>query len=203
MAKKRVHELAKQYDMPSAEVMTKLNAYGLKVKASASAVDEHEAERALTGKPPKKESNGKADDAASGRRRRRPAWASTSRRPRRPSSGSPSASSGSRRRRSAKDGGGRQAGRGRPRPRATSAAAADGAPRQRPTRSSLQGERAPGATGGVRRVVIDSQAARRGPGGPAAVPAVGPAARSAARHGAVDAAAAAATWSRPRRTSRR
>ncbi|HYM57190.1 MAG TPA: translation initiation factor IF-2, partial [Solirubrobacteraceae bacterium] len=40
-------------------------------------------------------------------------------------------------------------------------------PRQRPTRSSLQGERAPGAAGGVRRVVIDSQASRRqgGPGG--------------------------------------
>src|SRR6185295_18954459 len=51
MAKKRVHELAKQYDMPSAEVMKKLNDYGLKVKASASAVDEDEAERALTGKP--------------------------------------------------------------------------------------------------------------------------------------------------------
>src|SRR3954452_9954822 len=61
MAKKRVHELAKQYDMPSAEVMKKLNDYGLKVKASASAVDEHEAERALTGKPPKQESNGKPD----------------------------------------------------------------------------------------------------------------------------------------------
>src|SRR5215211_6556936 len=60
MAKKRVHELAKQYDMPSAEVMKRLNAYGLKVKASASAVDEHEAERALTGKPPRQESNGKA-----------------------------------------------------------------------------------------------------------------------------------------------
>ena len=47
--------------MPSAEVMKKLNDYGLKVKASASAVDEHEAERALTGKPPKQESNGKPD----------------------------------------------------------------------------------------------------------------------------------------------
>src|SRR3954468_10476680 len=62
MAKKRVHELAKQYDMPSAEVMEKLNAYGLKVKASASAVDEHEAERALTGKPPQQESNGQPDE---------------------------------------------------------------------------------------------------------------------------------------------
>ena len=42
---------------------------------------------------------------------------------------------------------------------------ADGGPRQRPTRDSLQGERAPGAAGGRRRVVIDSQASRRAPGG--------------------------------------
>ena len=49
---------------------------------------------------------------------------------------------------------------------------------RRPTRSSLQGERAPGSAGGVRRVVIDSQASRRqGPGGgPAAVPVAAPAA---------------------------
>jgi translation initiation factor IF-2 len=38
--------------------------------------------------------------------------------------------------------------------------------KQRPTRDSLQGERAPGSGGGRRRVVIDSQASRRGPGGP-------------------------------------
>ncbi|HEV7775214.1 MAG TPA: translation initiation factor IF-2 [Conexibacter sp.] len=44
-------------------------------------------------------------------------------------------------------------------------AAGDGGPRQRPTRDSLQGERAPGAAGGRRRVVIDSQASRRAPGG--------------------------------------
>jgi translation initiation factor IF-2 len=50
---------------------------------------------------------------------------------------------------------------GDPKPRAD----ADGNPRQRPTRDSLQGERAPGAAGGRRRVVIDSQASRRGPGG--------------------------------------
>src|SRR4029450_479634 len=47
--------------MPPAEVMKRLNDYGLKVKASASAVDEDEAERALTGKPPKQESNGKPE----------------------------------------------------------------------------------------------------------------------------------------------
>jgi len=55
------------------------------------------------------------------------------------------------------------AGRGAPRARA---AAGDGGQRQqRPTRDSLQGERAPGAAGGRRRVVIDSQASRRAPGG--------------------------------------
>jgi translation initiation factor IF-2 len=36
---------------------------------------------------------------------------------------------------------------------------------KRPTRDSLQGERAPGTGGGRRRVVIDSQASRRAPGG--------------------------------------
>ena len=38
--------------------------------------------------------------------------------------------------------------------------------KQRPTRDSERGERAPNNAGGRRRVVIDSQAARRGPGGP-------------------------------------
>jgi translation initiation factor IF-2 len=51
MAKKRVHELAKQYDMPSAEVLKRLAAAGIEVKAAASAVDEDAADRALTGKP--------------------------------------------------------------------------------------------------------------------------------------------------------
>jgi translation initiation factor IF-2 len=43
---------------------------------------------------------------------------------------------------------------------------------KRPTRDSLQGERAPGNAGGRRRVVIDSQASRRagGPGGPGGPP---------------------------------
>ena len=51
MAKKRVHELAKQYDMPSAEVLKRLAAAGIEVKAAASAVDEDAADRALTGRP--------------------------------------------------------------------------------------------------------------------------------------------------------
>ncbi|MDQ6698171.1 MAG: translation initiation factor IF-2, partial [Actinomycetota bacterium] len=41
----------------------------------------------------------------------------------------------------------------------------EGAPKQRPTRDSLQGERAPSNSGGRRRVVIDSQASRRAAGG--------------------------------------
>jgi translation initiation factor IF-2 len=45
--------------------------------------------------------------------------------------------------------------------------AADNQQKSRPTRDSLQGERAPAnASGGRRRVVIDAGAARRGPGGP-------------------------------------
>src|SRR5690349_24868149 len=51
MAKKRVHELAKQYDMPTSEVIKRLNAAGLEVKAAATAVDEKLADAALTGKP--------------------------------------------------------------------------------------------------------------------------------------------------------
>ena len=59
MAKKRVHELAKQYDMPSSEVMKRLQAYGLEVKAAATAVDTELADAALTGKPkPKASTNG-------------------------------------------------------------------------------------------------------------------------------------------------
>jgi translation initiation factor IF-2 len=52
-----------------------------------------------------------------------------------------------------------------PAPPARKPAGNDG-PKQRPTRDSLQGERAPAAgAGGRRRVVIDSQASRRAPGG--------------------------------------
>jgi len=41
---------------------------------------------------------------------------------------------------------------------------------QRPTRSGLQGERAPSSSGGRRRVIIDSQASRRQQGGPPPTP---------------------------------
>jgi translation initiation factor IF-2 len=128
MAKKRVHELAKQYDMPSAEVLKRLAAAGIEVKAAASAVDEDAADRALTGRPQKAEEEAQAAAAA------------------------------------ARAAGNGAQGQGQD---ASSNGGGGDKPRQRPTRSSLQGERAPGSGGGVRRVVIDSQASRRqgGPGG--------------------------------------
>jgi translation initiation factor IF-2 len=177
MAKKRVHELAKQYDMPSAEVMKRLNDYGLKVKASASAVDEDEAERALTGKPPRQASNGKPE--------------AKSRQPQQTGMGFDRPASETARQRLAErqrqQEARKQQAKPKPEPREQDGqrpeapAAGDGEGggerRQRPTRSSLQGERAPGAAGGVRRVVIDSQASRRGaggPGGPGGGPGGGP-----------------------------
>jgi translation initiation factor IF-2 len=194
MAKKRVHELAKQYDMPSAEVMKRLNDYGLKVKASASAVDEDEAERALTGKPPRQESNGKPDGQQRPRQpqqtgmgfdrpatetarqrleeRQQRAAAAQQRQQQPRGEGKKDRPDGGQRRDGAQGQGGQQ--QQRPDRGPGGGGGGDGERRQRPTRSSLQGERAPGAAGGVRRVVIDSQASRRGPGGPGGGPGGGP-----------------------------
>src|SRR3954452_4390267 len=49
MAKKRVHEIAKSQGMTSKEVLTKLQAAGLEVKAAASSVEESDALKALGG----------------------------------------------------------------------------------------------------------------------------------------------------------
>ena len=50
MAKKRVHELARERDMSPRDMLAKLQAAGLPVKAIASAVDEQLAADALAGK---------------------------------------------------------------------------------------------------------------------------------------------------------
>src|SRR3712207_5386737 len=50
MAKKRVHELAKERDMSPRDMLAKLQAAGIPVKAVASAVDEQLAKDALAGK---------------------------------------------------------------------------------------------------------------------------------------------------------
>ena len=166
MAKKRVHELAKQYDMPSSEVMKRLQAYGLDVKAAATAVDTELADAALTGKPkPKASSNGAKKKQApqppshTGVGFDRPAPRAP-----RPADNKPDAPADEKPSEGQGAGGGNN--------------------KQRPTRSSLQGERAPGAGGGVRRVVIDSQAARRtGPGGGPGGPGGGPPRRPPRRGG--------------------
>src|ERR687897_304056 len=49
MAKKRVHEIAKERGIPSKEVIAKLQAAGLNVKAAASSVDEADIELAFSG----------------------------------------------------------------------------------------------------------------------------------------------------------
>jgi translation initiation factor IF-2 len=170
MAKKRVHELAKQYNMPTAEVMKRLNAAGIAVKATASAVDEADADAALTGKK-KPSANGAKPKQAPRQQLRQPGDLGIRDLGARPPEGMT------------------------PKPKAqpqqgdgdASQSGDKGSPR-RPTRSSLQGERAPGAAGGVRRVVIDSQAARRtggpgGPGGPGGGPGGGPQRRPPRRGG--------------------
>ena len=191
MAKKRVHELAKQYQMPLPEVLKRLQAYGLDVKAAATAVDEKLADAALTGKPkPKAAANGAAKKAAAQPviQQRAGFGHGTARAPRAEN----------------------LAPKTPPKPKAKPAAPSGdngGAQRQRPTRSSLQGERAPGSAGGVRRVVIDSQASRRqaAPVARAAVPAAARAAvpRTARRAVAAAGAVAAPTRSPSRRTSPR
>src|SRR6476469_11271487 len=49
MAKKRVHEIAKSQGMTSKEVLAKLQAAGLEVKAAASSVEEADALKVLSG----------------------------------------------------------------------------------------------------------------------------------------------------------
>ena len=190
MAKKRVHELAKQYDMPTQEVLRRLQAYGLEVKAAATAVDEKLADAALTGKPKPKAAaaNGAAKKAAPPVAQQRAGFGHGTARAPRAENLAPKAPP-------------KEVKPEAPAPPVANGGAA-GAQRQRPTRSSLQGERAPGAAGGVRRVVIDSQAARpRVPAARAAAPAAVP--RSARRGAAAAGAGAAPTRSRSRRTSRR
>ena len=50
MAKKRVHEIAKEKGISSKEVLAVLQGAGLDVKAAASSVDEAEIERAFAGR---------------------------------------------------------------------------------------------------------------------------------------------------------
>jgi translation initiation factor IF-2 len=173
---KRVHQIAKERGLAAKDVLERLKAGGLEVKAVSSSVDEDAALRVL----------GDGDGAAT---KPSDAGASSSR-PRAAASGSPGGDGGSTRTGEARarpraetPSSARSQAPGRPSGDAPRAPRADAAPggggdsaaaaasqggeagHKRPTRDSLQGERAPGTAGGRRRVVIDSQASRRTAGG--------------------------------------
>jgi translation initiation factor IF-2 len=127
--KKRVHEIAKEHGLQAKDVLQRLKAAGVDVKAASSSVEEAVALQALgNGAPPA------ATEAPAPGAQATPAPDGA-------------ASTGS-----AQPANGEAAGESR-------------TEHKRPTRDSLQGERAPGTAGGRRRVVIDSQASRRAPGG--------------------------------------
>ncbi len=149
MAKKRVHEIAKERGIPSKEVIAKLQAAGLNVKAAASSVDEADIELAFSGGKkapdagdrPKGHNKGRPGAAKSGNGKAAPASraaapAPASKPPATPPASTPPAQAG--------------------------AGPAAQRPAARPTRDG-----AGAAAGGRRRrVVIDSQASRRAPGPP-------------------------------------
>ncbi|MEA2171827.1 MAG: translation initiation factor, partial [Solirubrobacteraceae bacterium] len=137
MAKKRVNELAKQYDLPPKEIVARLQKAGITVKAAASAVDEDMATAAIEGKPLPKPVNGDAPEKEEEGPRKPSAPVNLSAR-----RAQEQRERELQQRKGTDQRGGNQRDRGR-----------------------VQQRNGP-ATGGVRRVVIDSQAARRGPGGP-------------------------------------
>jgi translation initiation factor IF-2 len=173
MAKVRVHELARAHDMSSADVLDKLRAAGIKVKAPASAVDEDAAKAAIEGRP--LPSNGSRSAKPAKAPEPPPTPPPVRRAPPPPPAASDRVAMAKRNETPSKQASSRPPAPPAPpaadTPASASASAApspDGEPakQHRPTRSSLSGERAPGTAGpgGRRRVVIDSQASRRTPG---------------------------------------
>jgi translation initiation factor IF-2 len=155
---KRVHEIAKEHGLTAKELLERLHAAGVEVKAASSNVDEEVALRVLgNGQPSESEPTApKAKTSASPPAQPPAAQADSSQTTAQTKPSQPAAEARA------------------PQPTAE-AGASESAPAQsqpaargdhrRPTRDSLQGERAPGSAGGRRRVVIDSQASRRSPAG--------------------------------------
>jgi translation initiation factor IF-2 len=154
---KRVHEIAKERGVPAKEILAQLRAAGINVKAASSSVDEETARRVLgNGDAPAPAPSAPAAPAAKAvappaAKAPAPPAAAAPTEDKRPAPEAPQASSPA------------QQGQ-RPAPADAGRGGGDGA-HKRPTRDSLQGERAPGSSQGRRRVVIDSQASRRAPGG--------------------------------------
>ena len=149
----------------------RLQAGGLEVKAASSSVDEDAARRVLAdgdgaareaapATPKQASRDGDGDRARSGdappRRRTEPSARARSDAPA-PAQGEANGQTG---------GEGAQAGGDGARSGGDGGSSGAETAHKRPTRDSLQGERAPGNAGGRRRVVIDSQASRRNTGGP-------------------------------------
>ena len=158
---KRVHEIAKERGLPAKDVVDRLRAGGLNVKAASSSVDEDAALRVLgngdsataqpaASKPRRDSAQGRRDSTQGAR-----AETSTSAGPDEAATPTPSRPDDTPTPTRRDEAEAQSMGRG-----------GNGeASHKRPTRDSLQGERAPGTPGGRRRVVIDSQASRRAPGG--------------------------------------
>jgi translation initiation factor IF-2 len=147
---KRVHEIAKEHGLTAKELLERLHAAGVEVKAASSNVDEEVALRVLAnGQPsaaeaaPPKKAKAKASPAAKQpeAEAKQPQPAAEAKSPQPTAEAAPPETPPA-----------------QPQPTAR-------ADHRRPTRDSLQGERAPGSAGGRRRVVIDSQASRRSPAG--------------------------------------
>src|SRR5919198_4234296 len=149
MAKKRVHEIAKERGIPSKEVLAVLQKAGLDVKAAASSVDESDVERAFSnGAEAPKAASGDGGQSAAATAPAQQAEAPAQQRPA-PERQAPAE---------------RQPQAEQPRPQQSSDQPAEQRP-QRPQRRPDQGGGA-GAGGRRRRVVIDSQASRRQQGPP-------------------------------------
>ncbi|HEY7631623.1 MAG TPA: translation initiation factor IF-2 [Thermoleophilaceae bacterium] len=148
MAKKRVHEIAKERGMSSKDVLAVLQKAGLDVKAAASSVDENDIERAFSNgaesapKAEKPKKAGAGGDGASAKEK--PAPKAKKDAPK------PAAQAEPEQAQEGQSDGGQGDGGQRP---------------QRPQRRPEQGG---GAGGRRRRVVIDSQASRRPQGPPPA-----------------------------------
>jgi translation initiation factor IF-2 len=195
MTKKRVHEIAKEQGIPSKELLERLRAAGVEVKAVASSVEESVALRALSGEgaaaaaadsapaqavasapavaPPRASSaapaaNPPATPSAPAERAAATAVATPT------AQATPSAPAATPAPTASSTAVAPPATAANPDGTSAAAPGADGAggERVRPTRDSRTGERAPGGSGpgGRRRVVIDSQASRRQQAGPANQP---------------------------------
>jgi translation initiation factor IF-2 len=193
MSKKRVHELAKEHGLSSKEVLEKLHAAGIEVKAAASSVDEDAALKAIgaggsggavaatastNGAPPASQSAAATPPPTAAAAKPAPAAApapAVASAPAAAPTATATAPSAAPPRPAPAPG---APAASTPSPGApvastpASAASAAAAERVRPTRDSRTGERTPGdiGPGGRRRVVIDSQASRRQQGGPSNQP---------------------------------